>query len=216
MKTPLTEVVSGIFRVDAGGANVYLVEDGSGGVAVIDAGLPWSAEKILAGLKVVGKKPSDLRKIFITHADIDHIGGLSRLAAATGAIVLAGERTIAFLRAGRIPPHIGLPLVLPVLAINRFRGPAPAGIEIVKDGALLPVRGGLRVIATPGHTEDHFSFFLEEEALLFCGDIYRPATGMRPFKRNEWNAAADASSHEKLVGLKAKMICPGHGDFARL
>jgi glyoxylase-like metal-dependent hydrolase (beta-lactamase superfamily II) len=74
----------GIWRVpvpipfpQAGGpVNVYLLEEKGGGVALFDAGLGTAeAEATLAdGFKALGRKFSEVRRIYISHGHIDHFG----------------------------------------------------------------------------------------------------------------------------------------------
>ena len=47
----------------------------------------------------------------------------------------------------------------------------PKGIRELHDGQVFETIGAtVRCIATPGHTEDHASFLMEEEGALFTGD----------------------------------------------
>jgi len=43
--------------------------------------------------------------------------------------------------------------------------------EPIEDGQVFKTEGAtIRAVKTPGHTEDHFSFFLDEEQAIFTGD----------------------------------------------
>ena len=49
--------------------------------------------------------------------------------------------------------------------------PAPVKVdEMLVDGQIFPVLGGLRVVETPGHTPGHISLFAPSAGILFCGD----------------------------------------------
>ncbi len=116
------------------GTNSYVV--GSGELAVVDPGpdLPAHIE-ILAGLGPV-------RWILCTHTHPDHAPGAARLAALTGAEVLAFSD-----RAG--------------LECDRH----------LTDGDVLAGEDfTLRAIHTPGHASDHLCYLVEEESLLLAGD----------------------------------------------
>jgi len=72
------EIIPNVHLIPNIVANPYLIVDPDG-LTLIDAGLPGNHKKILNYISGLGHTPSDLKRIIITHADIDHIGGLSAL-----------------------------------------------------------------------------------------------------------------------------------------
>ncbi len=91
---------------------------------------------------------------------------------------------------------------------------APATVdEVVRDGQVLPVLDGLRVISTPGHTPGHISLFAPSAGILFVGDslvaqgdMLRASRGM-----NTWDQAKADDSVRLQAGLGARIVCSGHG-----
>ena len=66
------EVVPGIHKVDATwGGNVYLLVEEEG-LTLVDAALPGNAGKILHYIEGLGREPSELRYVLLTHAHPDH------------------------------------------------------------------------------------------------------------------------------------------------
>src|SRR5581483_6362598 len=89
-------------------SNCYVIrrERGAGEAAVVDPGddpTPLRLELARLGAKTAG--------ILVTHADVDHIGGVAALADGTGAEVWAPAGEVEALRAGetrggyRVAPH---------------------------------------------------------------------------------------------------------------
>ena len=54
--------------------NVSLILDADQGPTLVDAGLPGQMDAIETALGEAGLTVADLRRIFLTHQDIDHIG----------------------------------------------------------------------------------------------------------------------------------------------
>ena len=197
-------------------ANPYLLIDPDG-LTLIDAGLPGSHRKILRYMSDSGYAPEDLKRILITHADFDHIGGLAALKAATGARIFASPVEAQAMAEGHssrpLKPRRRVTKLLFDLMTRLFK---PASIqvdELLSDGQILPILGGLGVVETPGHTPGHISLFLPSSGVLFCGDsIVSGETGLRGSRgANNWDQAKSDESVRKQAALGAHILCSGHG-----
>ena len=197
-------------------ANPYLLIDPDG-LTLIDAGLPGSHRKILRYIAGLGYKPKGLRRVIITHADFDHVGGLAALEALSGARIFASPieaRAMAEGHASRpLKPRRWVTKMLFDLMSGLFK-PAPVHAdEFLADGVTLPVLGGLQVVATPGHTPGHISLFAASVGVLFCGDlIVSEEAGLRGSRgANNWDQAKSDESVRRQAALGARIVCSGHG-----
>jgi glyoxylase-like metal-dependent hydrolase (beta-lactamase superfamily II) len=208
--TPNVHLIPGVV------ANPYLIID-SAGLTLIDAGLPGSHKKILRSIAGLGYTPKDLKRILITHADFDHVGGLAALQTATGARLYAHAAEAAAMAAGRPsrklkPGNVFAKLLYWVM--GRLFKAAPVQVdELLADGQTLPVLGGLCVLETFGHTPGHLSFFAPSAGILFVGDsIVSEETGLRGSRgANNWDQAKSDESVRKQAALGARIVCSGHG-----
>lgn len=218
-----TSIAEGLYEIKGagglyeirGGVNAFLIDDAEHGVTVIDAGMSRSAEDILAAIQAIGRTPQDVKHILVTHADMDHIGGLATLVQTTGATVVAGAATKGHIEARTTPPH--LPLLMRVFTgiLNRLMlRPVTVG-QVVADGETLPIGGGIRAIAAPGHTPDNFCFYWERGKALFAPDLLRTQEGALGLTqaRITWDMAAARQSAAAVLALEPAYICVGHGPF---
>jgi glyoxylase-like metal-dependent hydrolase (beta-lactamase superfamily II) len=114
-----------------------------------------------------------LARIICTHAHPDHIGGVREL---------ADEREVEVLMH---PADLdGLDVGLRDAVANRNRGQLiayftrhPGEATPIKDGQVLPILGGLRVVHTPGHTPGSVCLYAERHRLLFVGDALQVIRG---------------------------------------
>ena len=210
------EIIPNVHLIPKTVANPYLLIDPDG-LTLIDAGLPGSHKKILRSMAGLGYAPGDLKRILITHADFDHVGGLAPLKKATGARIYASPVEAQALAEGRasrpVKPRRMITRLLFGLMGGLFK---PARIqvdELVTDGQVLPVLGGLRVLETPGHTPGHISFYSASTGILFCGDsIVSGENGLRGSSgANNWDQANSDESVRKQAALGARILCSGHG-----
>lgn len=201
----------------AGYANVFLcVEDD--GLTLVDSGTPRQSRKILDYIASIGRAPSELNYILITHADWDHAGSAADLYAHTGAKVVAAPETAVFLRRGRMPEH--LPKAVRFLLepiVGRFKPVSDEALLTVEAGSVLPILGGLQILPAPGHTPDQHVFFSPSRGVLFAGD----ALGVRSGKLGlPWSfISADVEkgrqSALQLLKLAPAVIACGHGAPSR-
>ena len=180
------------------GTNSFLI--GTDHVAVIDPG-PDESDHLGA---IVRAGAGKISHIFVTHSHKDHSAGSSRLAAMSGAPVLAfGD-----MESGRSP-------VMQKLAATGLVG-GGEGLDasfrpdiLLRDGQEISTpEWTLRALHTPGHCGNHLCFQYED--LMFCGDIVM-----------EWSSTlisppdgdlADYFRSLDRIGLAApKRLLPAHG-----
>lgn len=208
----LTSVVPHVYRLEAGYVNLYLCEE-AGGLTLIDSGTPKNQDVVWAALAELGRQRSDLKRILITHADIDHAGSAAAIQAETGAMVYAGSETAVLLQKGKSPQH--MPWLVQFF-LNTFMGfpPLPSeAIRVVQDGDVLTIAGGLQVLATPGHTLDHHSFYSPAQGVLFAGDALNTRDGRLQSTPKRITADQEAARRSaiRLLELAPAAIACGHG-----
>jgi glyoxylase-like metal-dependent hydrolase (beta-lactamase superfamily II) len=206
--------MSKVHRIQDRFVNMYLIEEAAG-LTLIDAGLQRSAvAAVRKTLTTIGRKPGDITRILITHADPDHTGGARALVELTGAALCASQieaGAIAQGKAAREPALPGFVIKLSALLMGNM---APATVsQILNDGDELPVLGGLRVVATPGHTPGHTSYFSASIGALFAGDSLNTMKGDVSFfpAPVHWRFETGRDSARKQSTLNASMVYCGHG-----
>ncbi len=215
------KIIDNVYIVPKVIANTYILSDPDG-LTVIDAGLPRSEKRILAYVAGLGKSARDIKRIIITHADLDHYGGLAALQKASGARIYASQietMAMAKCQASREIKPSGFSLRRMLFAVlSPFIKATPCQADEVLTGDMvLPVFGGLQVIETPGHTPGHISLFSPSSGILFCGDSMvsneKGLIGSRP--GITWDETKARESESKQARLGAQIVCTGHGPVVR-
>jgi glyoxylase-like metal-dependent hydrolase (beta-lactamase superfamily II) len=158
-----------------GHVHAYLLDDGNG-LTLIDTLYDDDANVVLAEITRIGKKPTDLKHIILTHGHKSHVGGLASMKKASNATVcshgwevdiLAGRR-----EATRVSPVPRRPLAVYKLQLGLALGLGkhqPCEVDrTLKAGDHI---GPLQVVETPGHTPGSLSFWWADRRALFAGDV---------------------------------------------
>lgn len=207
----LRPLADGVYRLPVLGAalNAFLI-DGADGVTIVDTGVWWSHRRVLRAVAALGKQPSRVTRIILTHAHLDHAGAVARLRAATGARILAHGADRDDLVRGRQPAADRS--TLSGRTIGRLSAPF-RGCEIdetLTDGHRLA--GGLHVLHTPGHTPGHVSILHEPTGVLMVGDaLINPLFVRYPLAPYCSNLADVRTSAERLADLDFDVAAFAHG-----
>jgi glyoxylase-like metal-dependent hydrolase (beta-lactamase superfamily II) len=216
-------------RLGANASTIYpvLLWDKKDGATLIDTGVPGSEKAIEEHLQRLGLGWKDIRRIIITHQDIDHIGGASAAVKASNAEVLAhrddipyiqGERRLLKADPDRIEKMVqNVPEERREAVRRIFSDPPKVHVtRALADGEKLPYGGGIVVIHTPGHTPGHISLYLEADRLLISGDALRAENGVLqgPSPGATADLALATASLRKLLDYPIDRVLCYHGGLA--
>lgn len=220
MAAPIVLLAPGVHRIPTLGdyINSFAFVDSDGSVTLVDCGLRRAPATIVAALAGIGKRPSDVTRIILTHAHGDHAGGgraMVEQCAVDGAQIHADD--VSYIREGHNAPAADTTMG----RLMSRGGPAtfdpfPIAAELV-DGQVLDVAGGLRVLHTPGHSPGHVSLLHEESGVLITGDaIFNMAWGMTwPLATVCTSASQNKQSAHVLGEVDYRLAAFTHGPEIR-
>jgi glyoxylase-like metal-dependent hydrolase (beta-lactamase superfamily II) len=192
--------------------NCFLVREDDG-LTLIDSTMSSPADDIAT---VAAELGLELKRIVLTHAHGDHVGGVAGvLSRFPGTSVAIGERD-ARLLAGDPAPLPGEP---PVPAKGFFAKVDWTPDQLLKAGDRV---GSLEVVPAPGHTPGQVAFLDLRDRGLVVGDALQTRGGVAvsgvlrplfPFPAlATWHKPTALSTAEALRDLRPSSVGVGHGD----
>jgi len=140
--------------------------------------------------------------ILITHADVDHIGGVAALAEGTGAEVWAPVLEVEALRTGETRGGMRVPAHEPAHTVT-------GGDEIDLAGITFDV------LDVPGHSAGHVAFFADGE--LFSGDLlFAGSVGRVDLPGGDWDVLLGSLRALLDRFPPETVVRPGHGPATTL
>ncbi|KAI8060441.1 putative metallo-beta-lactamase domain protein [Gongronella butleri] len=179
------------------GTNTYLLGTGARKLLLdCGEGVPEYLDLLQKSLEEISPK-AYISDIIISHMHFDHYGGLD------GILALPKFKDI------RVHRFVVDPASVAHHATSFHLENFPKNIDVhpLRDNQVLATDGAtLRVLHTPGHTQDHCTFWLDEENALFTADCVL-GQGTAVFE----DLSQYMDGLRKLVSLNPGQLYPGHG-----
>src|SRR3569833_1648691 len=218
-------VADGVVQLGTDLVNWFLLRT-SGGVVIVDTGLPGDDADLDAGLALLDRDRDAVEAVVLTHSHSDHSGSAESLRRALGVPVYVHEAeaeathtaTSIGKTGGSQLPYLRHPHAWRLLAHNCEAGKVEPVGEVVAyaDGQELP--GGLRAVRTDGHTPGHCVLHQRERAQLFAGDhlcSVNPLTGRRGVEilPRPLNVSSEEmlDALDRIEQLETNVVLFGHG-----
>jgi glyoxylase-like metal-dependent hydrolase (beta-lactamase superfamily II) len=150
-----------------------------------------------------------LEKILLTHGHFDHIGGVNIVKARLGVPIVASQKAREYLLdpMKNLSANHGLNTIIDIDNEDEFL-PDGSEIELSSNPDMT-----LKLIETPGHTEDGCVYYNEHDSVCFCGDtIFRASIGRTDMYGGDTDAI-EKSIRERIYALPDETnLLSGHTD----
>ncbi|WP_235946187.1 MBL fold metallo-hydrolase [Saccharibacillus alkalitolerans] len=191
------------------------------GLTLIDAGLPGMFGQIEEKIRAAGCSPDGVKRLLLTHQDLDHIGTLPQLLERFPGLevwahqgeqpYLEGEKPLIKVPRERVR---SMPEGMRALTERMIESLVPGRVtHVLEHGEELPLQGGTIVLHTPGHTPGHISLYIPREKLLIAGDALRIDDGVLALPPENFtpDMAQASRSLEQLLELDIDRVLCYHG-----
>jgi metallo-beta-lactamase class B len=207
---PPFQVIDNVYYVGSAGLSAWLIKT-PGGLILLDVGVPANAGMVENNIEALGFRVRDIKILLNSHAHFDHSGGLARLKADTGAILMASKGDRYALEKGVYPGSEAIhALDFPPVKVDR----------VLNDGDKVSL-GGVTLTAriTPGHTAGCTSYLLpvteagvRHTAFFFCSATIA-ANRLAPDPQYPGIVADYRRTFALVKTIKADVYLAPHAEF---
>jgi glyoxylase-like metal-dependent hydrolase (beta-lactamase superfamily II) len=207
-----------IYLLTLGGTCRYLIKT-TGCNALIDPGCSAHLPSLLLRLGTLGLTPSDLTHIFLTHLHADRVGAAARLKVLNPQIVVCGSHRHSEILPLEWSAVLEQDQKLSTLANIKSATDAASPLtpfsfdKLMTPGEQLSLSStvSLRLLATPGHTKESVSYFLEPTQLIITDELVGYYWGRElPSPGCDYSIAEALRSIQSLGQLNLSALCMPH------
>jgi len=215
--------------VRCGHANWVLVEEGAD-LTLIDGGYPANGADVERSIEQIGHQLGDVRAILVTHAHVDHIGGIADIVTRLEVPVLMDPLEVSHAKREYLQQlsPAGVPLLLwrrgapkwlrDVIGVGALKGAELPQAQAFASGGALDVPGRIVPIPTHGHTDGHSAYLVPDAGVIASGDalvtghatssVAGPQFLVCPFNHDR---EATDEALDNIAAAPAGALFPGHG-----
>lgn len=207
------QITEHVYAVGTDGIGVYLITTPKGHI-LLDAATEAGAAIVEANIQSLGFKLTDIKYLIENHAHSDHVGGMAKLKADTGATLIASKGDRHALEKGKLDNEtLSWDDKFPPIKVDR----------IITDGEKISLGGlSLQAVLTPGHTKGCTSWLLQENdkgvarKIFFAGSL-TVADGRLINNKTYPDMVKDfRSTFAHLKKVQADILLTGHPSMADL
>ena len=223
----VVEAAQDVFLCRGRDVNWVLLREGSD-LTLIDTGYPGYVEAVEASIRELGHRPEDVRAILVTHAHVDHVGGLGHFHRSYGPPVFFDPAEVRHARRERLEQATAADVARNL----HHRGVLPWTLRIIRAGALqdvafreaqpFPTDGPLDLpgrpvpVPTSGHTSGHSAYFVPQAGAVATGDALATGHAVSTYDGPQllpllFQHGDDLAGLARLAALDGDVVLPGHG-----
>jgi glyoxylase-like metal-dependent hydrolase (beta-lactamase superfamily II) len=227
----MIEAADGVYLCNGSDVNWVILRDGDD-LTLIDSGYPGDVRAVEASIRAIGREPSDVRAILLTHAHIDHIGAANHFHESYGTPTYTDGVEVAHAhrdyleQAGPkdVVKNVWRPGVLP-WALRVARNGATTKVTIAHaepfpTSGPLDLPGGPVPVATHGHPSGHTAYYLPAVGAVATGDGLVTGHAISLYRGPQvlgsmFNHGDAVAALAPLEALDGELVLPGHGELHR-
>jgi len=212
----MQQISTNVYKI--GNMVSYYLVKGENGLALIDTGFGKGiVAPLTKHLNSIGHDLNDIKHILLTHAHMDHVGGLSTLQTAinTPALCHQADKAIAEGKQKALRPKrddVSFIAGMMGMMMPNQLNPTATINDTIGEGDTLDDYG-IEVLHLPGHSDGHLGFLVKADRVLIGGDVL-----MNFFDRiiQPMAAATNApqtarTSIRRIADMDIQTLCLGHG-----